>query len=717
MAAVLNGKRKERLEEMKVGDKMMKRYIRRIWPMFLVLTLLLCIVFSASAKVVYVRVGGDDLNDGLTPTTALATIERTFYKMGEGDIVDIGPGVYDDGPKQHQYAWVSYTLRGDPANRPTLLNESLIIGSNANGVVIQDIIIDASRTVSNVITIKQGARNITFRNCDIQNPDEVVIGWGHGCIGVESCDGLTVEGCRLIYRPSVGADNAYNLHNWLDQPYGASSNWTFSNTEFEVTPPPSVTNQGINIRLHESVAGMTIEGCTFLEAPTRQIEIYGTDEFTGGKTYSDWTIRNNGFHGTRQGAALWMQNPNTFINWVIDGNYFHDSNNSGILFDGEELGTQRGHSTVDGLRITNNVMLDMGDRGSSNASHEGNTAVVLEDILLTPTNGRATVISNNVIRDTRPSPAGGWGIYVLVGGAAPTIADNQIDNLSGACTLWAESPDLPFGSDLVGGLIVGNVYGDAGDGAVYMRPNGGSSGVVVQNNVASDCVGAGFSVVQASHEQIMLLNNDVWRCNAGIQNAAPGAVIRGNEIYNCVSQAGIRLGPDRTGYVFDISNVLVSFNVVSGNNGYGIFQDSVLSASSQGGAIYNNTVVNNGNDGILIGIDNVDVYNNIIALHSGTGFIFSAATTGDIGYNLHFNPVGSNFSGFASSAFPGDVFANPGFTNILSQDYTLQPTSPAVGAGASLAGGVFSPNNSDLGAIPVFSINTNVKQSAWDIYR
>jgi len=52
---------------------------------------------SAPAATFYVRAGGNDAQDGRSPDTALATITRAADRVGGGDTVVVGPGVYADG--------------------------------------------------------------------------------------------------------------------------------------------------------------------------------------------------------------------------------------------------------------------------------------------------------------------------------------------------------------------------------------------------------------------------------------------------------------------------------------------------------------------------------------------------------------------------------------------------------------------------------------------
>jgi parallel beta-helix repeat protein len=52
---------------------------------------------SAPAATFYVRAGGNDAQDGRSPATAVASITRAADRVGGGDTVVVGPGVYAEG--------------------------------------------------------------------------------------------------------------------------------------------------------------------------------------------------------------------------------------------------------------------------------------------------------------------------------------------------------------------------------------------------------------------------------------------------------------------------------------------------------------------------------------------------------------------------------------------------------------------------------------------
>ncbi len=60
------------------------------------ITVLLLIYIDVSAQVYYIKVGGDDTNDGLSPSTAFATIQHFAAIAVSGDIGNITGGTYNE---------------------------------------------------------------------------------------------------------------------------------------------------------------------------------------------------------------------------------------------------------------------------------------------------------------------------------------------------------------------------------------------------------------------------------------------------------------------------------------------------------------------------------------------------------------------------------------------------------------------------------------------
>lgn len=96
-------------------------------------------------------------------------------------------------------------------------------------------------------------------------------------------------------------------------------------------------------------------------------------------------------------------------------------------------------------------------------------------------------------------------------------------------------------------------------------------------------------------------------------------------------------------------------------------------------ALYNNTLVGNG-DGVTIGgCARVDVRNTIFSNHSGTAFEYDpCAATVNHSYNLFFEN-GTDITPNTGEA--GAVFANPLFADAIQHNYRLLTNSPAVDAG------------------------------------
>ncbi len=70
--------------------------LRSQFAAFAALFLVLSVPGIAAARDYYVRESGRDSNDGRTPQTAWATLDRVFQEsLAAGDVVYVGGGVYE----------------------------------------------------------------------------------------------------------------------------------------------------------------------------------------------------------------------------------------------------------------------------------------------------------------------------------------------------------------------------------------------------------------------------------------------------------------------------------------------------------------------------------------------------------------------------------------------------------------------------------------------
>jgi hypothetical protein len=170
-----------------------------------------------------------------------------------------------------------------------------------------------------------------------------------------------------------------------------------------------------------------------------------------------------------------------------------------------------------------------------------------------------------------------------------------------------------------------------------------------------------------------------------------------NIVYGTLSQAGIALAgilvePDNPLYA--LSDSLIANNVSYGNSGVGILIGIFAPGGVPGGCV-RNSVVNN----IAIGNTGGQLWTNYGCENPGTNGYGNIYTHNDFGAqasNFIMWGTGNYYSTFTTwetaagnCGFAGcshSVQLDPLFTNPSAADFTLQPGSPAIGAGVYMSG-------------------------------
>jgi len=592
--------------------------------------------------------------------------------------------------------------------------EQYSLGIGAAGVTLENLVLDDQETHETIIPMQFGADNFTIRGCDVMHPANTNTNTEpHGCIIGEAIIGLTVDTCNLLIAPqsSVIVSQSYCIAN--KEVAGPSSNWLLTNTTMAAIPPVAANSRGGCITLYHATNNVMIDNCTFTTSPDEDIWIYDPNTTFPDDSFENWTIQNSRFLGTTRVTSCFFGNAHKFVNWRIEGNTWKNTKDAAIWWNSSE-------SEIDGLVIKNNLFENIGE--GKYLVTDG--IIILDNVFFNPGPGQSTTITGNVFRDARPAPQGGWGIWCKANGPGPIIGSNVFDHIREACVLVAGSNVIVegFGLDrptIVDNTIMGNEYG-----GIVLRDDFTETNPVVENNVISDCFSYGIS-----HEGLAtgasIRFNDITGCGTGIQNAGANSLIRGNEVYNSVSASdrggGISIAPYGEADD-DPTNDVIAYNLTTGNAGCGIRAATTWTTLTVTGLqIYNNTIVSNLNTGIIVGQDNVNVYNNIIAFQTGAGIQFAATVPGVMGYNLFFNEAsgGTNFVGFpGSTTFSGDILEeNPLFEDFFNLDFHLQAGSPAIQSGAVLAGTSLVAGGIDRGAYPTGTVSASVKEADWTLYR
>jgi uncharacterized protein (TIGR02145 family) len=189
-----------------------------------------------------------------------------------------------------------------------------------------------------------------------------------------------------------------------------------------------------------------------------------------------------------------------------------------------------------------------------------------------------------------------------------------------------------------------------------------------------------------------------------LSNASP--LIKGNRI---IGNGGSPSNDDGHAlYITSSSLPRVVNNVIANNFGIGI-------ACYSPAKIINNTISENGDDGILISSTPDSIFNNIISLNGGYGIRESGTSSdpGKVWYNLFYaNNSGLYYNEgstayYTASSLNTDVAeckynidGDPMFADKANNDYHLQTGSPAIDAGAPTSPLDPDCSRADMGALP-----------------
>ncbi len=687
----------------------------------LIAAMVLVLGGMCGAKTIYVRTDGNDSNDGLTDTTGgakLTFLGATLAAAG-GDTIQFAPGTYNEGGQTRIVFFNDLTYRsGNPNQKAVLSTLAVRISASVSGLTFQDLIFDNGFTHREVFYVENGGANLTLRGCEFRNPllaiDSPAADARRGLLMVEGCNSLLVEDCKFSILANVNIPvNVWCLANLRDVLHVgfASSNWTVRNSEFLVQRDAGQTTDvdGGGLLFHEAIANVLVEGCTFTTV-FESFRIENSDIGDLPRAFTNVTFRNNGIANTVTSNALYLGSLNVYTDMSIRDNLFTAVEDTAIWLEGG------GSAVVDGMEIVGNDLRDVGYNGQGT-----DQAVRIDDALINPTAGKKVSIRNNSIR--RPNAGGDECLWLNAAGPGLEVVANVIENYNGSPMLVDGSEKNVGTGALLSPVVNDNVILSGGNTGILVRvASEAVDGLVIENNQLSNVTPIGINIRNASATNLLLRLNTLTGNNVGMRVSAPGAVVTQNSVFTCSDPAGGGILLEQStvaGAPSGAAGSIVSFNVLAANRNYGILLSTALQSAGANARIFNNTLVSNVSNGILIGINGCHVYNNIIALHPGIGLQLSAPTPGTIGYNLLYNQVvgGANYSGFTTTPLAGDISADPRFQNASMRDYHLQSNSPAIGAGAALVGGNLSADGSDMGAFPTSTVSAGVDLSEWSLYR
>jgi hypothetical protein len=286
----------------------------------------------------------------------------------------------------------------------------------------------------------------------------------------------------------------------------------------------------------------------------------------------------------------------------------------------------------------------------------------------------ASVLTELTIRNGRSAASCGTsGGGIFVSNASPTITRNIISNNSGCVGMGI---GVRFGSPLIqDNLIIDNYNVCSGGGGGGISLGGASPAQIIGNTITSNSAG----------------NAD----GGGIfMNAAGTPIIRGNLISENTSYEGGAIA------MLNNSTPVISDNIIIQNSAFrgGGIAASVPSGSN-GPRIINNTIAGNkatfeGSQLYLEGFaSKTQVWNNILFGASAPAAVVCDTlydpTPPVLRFNDGFNTIGPAYAGSCANVTGtnGNISADPLFVSFTS-DLRLQPTSPAIDAGANTAPGL-----------------------------
>jgi hypothetical protein len=383
-------------------------------------------------------------------------------------------------------------------------------------------------------------------------------------------------------------------------------------------------------------------------------------------------------------GGFWSSAAGTNDYWLIEGLTLKYYNYNAIRFE-TTVGTiirnnnisWTGGGRAGSVRAGNGIQVDT---GSSATSISGNTISQIYDAGVTYQSFDATTVTTGTISDNNISLCGGGVEYntsvASTGGATNgSVYGNRITNMGSGWSGFAAWNAA--GNNLHG---AGIIISGAADSPV--------SGISVYKNVID-----GFTYRGINYSQVNG-TNDIYANE--IKNGAPTATgIDGTNMGGIVVHGG-NFG-DATNDAYGS----VYANVVHTTSSHGI-----LGVNGQTATLYaNNVIANCGDDttyhSMFSSTNTADTWENNIAYASTTGsrcFVDSSTTVSTVDYNIcltngtnKYKKSTTEYTTLAlwrtgSSQSANDLYADPLFLDAANGDFRVKANSPAINAGAVIAG-------------------------------
>ena len=219
---------------------------------------------------------------------------------------------------------------------------------------------------------------------------------------------------------------------------------------------------------------------------------------------------------------------------------------------------------------------------------------------------------------------------------------------------------------------------------IYVDQSGGSDYTTIQSGINAAYAGDTVKVGPGVYKENLVIDKDVKLSGSGpvwstIEASLGGITVNANLIVE-ISEFTITAGDNGIEIAGDDITCTIKNCVIVSCGGYGIVCPNHDAPKV---SIFNNSIIMNGLDGILIdqyqvtyGIANIQ--GNII-FSNGKNGIQLIATTENIAYNNVYNNVSGNYEHCSSGI--GDISLNPRFIDENSGNFALRSDSPCIDAG------------------------------------
>jgi hypothetical protein len=274
------------------GEPMISRLLLSL------LTLLVATSMYAQTTL-YVRVGGIDINDGLTPDNPKGTIQQAVNAAANGDYIDVGPGYFYGALVD-----VNVTILGANANDPM----GAWVGEPTQ--ILSPFFVSEDNVSLTLGGLTQQALT-GFRLVEV---------WNSGAV-------VTISNCRVIGGMAITTAN----QNW--------ASLTVNECEFVGGGEgPNALVIGTSENGVDRTA-VTISGSVFNDFTSAAISVTGNPS---GVSITNNEFKNNNSNGSATQAAIAMTLTNVGGATIIKENYFHEwafANNGCVYIEGTSAST------------------------------------------------------------------------------------------------------------------------------------------------------------------------------------------------------------------------------------------------------------------------------------------------------------------------------------------------------------------------------------------